>query len=117
MTAFVMRRIGEAGPMDKPVPEIGPNHSLIKTTAALICTSDTHSVGGAIGERENVTLGHEAVGVIARIGSAVHGFKEGDRAAVKAITTCYACEGVDTTIEAPGSEETFIACLKALAQM
>lgn len=92
MKAFVMRRIGEVGLMDKPIPEIGPNDALIKTTAALICTSDTHTVGGAIGERENLTLGHEAVGVIARLGSAVKGFKEGDRVALNAITPCYTCE-------------------------
>ena len=92
MKAFVMRRIGEVGLMDKPVPEIGPNDALIKTTAALICTSDTHTVGGAIGERENLTLGHEAVGVIAKLGGAVRGFKEGDRVAVNAITPCYVCE-------------------------
>jgi len=92
MRTFVMRRIGEVGMMEKPVPEPGPNDAVIKTTAALICTSDTHTVNGAIGERTNLTLGHEAVGVIARLGSAVTGYREGDRVAVNAITPCYRCE-------------------------
>jgi isopropanol dehydrogenase (NADP+) len=92
MKAFVMRRIGEVALMEKPVPEPGPNDAVIKTTAALICTSDCHTVSGAIGERSNITLGHEAVGVIAKLGSLVRGFREGDRVAVNAITPCYQCE-------------------------
>jgi hypothetical protein len=39
------------GVIEKPIPAIGPNDALIRTTAALICTSDTHTVAGAIGER------------------------------------------------------------------
>jgi isopropanol dehydrogenase (NADP+) len=92
MKAFVMHRIGEVGVVEKPVPEPGPNDAVIRTTAALICTSDTHTVAGAIGERTDITLGHEAVGVIHRLGSEVKGFKEGDRVAVNAITPCYQCE-------------------------
>jgi len=92
MKAFVMKQIGQVGVMVKPLPEPGPNDAIIKTTAALICTSDTHTVAGAIGERTNLTLGHEAVGVIYKLGSAVHGFKEGDRVVVNAITPCFQCE-------------------------
>jgi threonine dehydrogenase-like Zn-dependent dehydrogenase len=92
MKAFVMKRIGEVGVMEKPIPEPGPNDAVVRTTAALICTSDTHTVAGAIGERKDVTLGHEAVGVIHRLGSAVRGFKEGDRVAVNAVTPCFQCE-------------------------
>ena len=91
MKAFVMKRIGEVGVMEKPIPEPGPEDAVVKTTAALVCTSDAHTVGGAIGERENITLGHEAVGVIYKLGSAVKGFKEGDRVAVNAITPCWRC--------------------------
>lgn len=91
MQAFVMRRIGEVGVIEKPIPDPGPNDAIVKT-AALICTSDVHTVGGAIGERCDQTLGHEAVGRIAKLGSAVRGFREGDRVAVNAITPCYQCE-------------------------
>jgi threonine dehydrogenase-like Zn-dependent dehydrogenase len=88
-----MKRIGEVGVVEKPLPaDPGPNGAIIKTTAALICTSDTHTVGGAIGERKNLTLGHEAVGIVYKLGAAVQGVKEGDRVAVNAITPCYKCE-------------------------
>ena len=92
MNAFVMKRIGAVGLMEKPIPAPGPNDAILKATAALICTSDTHTVAGAIGERTNLTLGHEAVGVVYELGIAVNGFKEGDRVAVNAITPCYHCE-------------------------
>ena len=93
MKAFVMRRLGEVGFMEKPVPQDpGPNGAIVKTTRALVCTSDTHTVGGAIGDRKDLTLGHEAVGIVEKLGSAVAGVKEGDRVAVSAITPCYKCE-------------------------
>jgi isopropanol dehydrogenase (NADP+) len=84
--AFVMKRIGQVGFMDKPVPRPGPNDAVVKTTRGLICTSDSHTVGGGIGERENMTLGHEAVGVVHEVGDAVEVFKPGDRVLVGAIT-------------------------------
>jgi isopropanol dehydrogenase (NADP+) len=92
MRAFVMREIGKVTLVDKPIPEIGPNDALVRTTAALICTSDVHTVGGAIGPRENRTLGHEAVGVIEELGSAVSGLQVGQRVTVGAITPCWKCE-------------------------
>jgi threonine dehydrogenase-like Zn-dependent dehydrogenase len=93
MQAFVMKRIGEVGFMEKPRPEDpGANDAIVQATHALVCTSDTHTVGGAIGERTNLTLGHEAVGVVAKLGREVKGVKEGDRVAVNAITPCYKCE-------------------------
>jgi threonine dehydrogenase-like Zn-dependent dehydrogenase len=95
MKAFVMHAIGEVGIIDKPIPRPGPNDAIIRTTAALICTSDTHTVAGAIGPRNDLTLGHEAVGVIHELGDAVAAaglFRIGQRVAVNAITPCYACD-------------------------
>jgi len=86
MKAFVMKRIGEVGFMDKPVPEPGPNDALIRPTKGLVCTSDIHTVHGAIGERKDLTLGHEAVGIVEKVGELVKDFKPGDRVAVGAIT-------------------------------
>jgi isopropanol dehydrogenase (NADP+) len=91
MRAFVMLKIGQVGVMEKPIPEPGPNDAIVRTTAALICTSDSHTVRGAIGDRHDLTLGHESVGVVHRLGSAVEGFHEGQRVAVNAITPCYVC--------------------------
>src|SRR5579862_1344654 len=86
MKTFVMNAIDRVGFMDKPVPRPGPADAIIKTTMALICTSDSHTVHGAIGPRENLTLGHEAVGVVHEVGSEVHRFKPGQRVVVGAIT-------------------------------
>ena len=53
---------------------------------ALICTSDSHTVHGAIGPRENLTLGHEAVGIVHEVGPEVRKLKPGDRVVSGAIT-------------------------------
>lgn len=86
MKAFVMKEIGSVGFMEKPIPEAGPYDAIIKTSAALVCTSDSHTVRGAIGQRKDITLGHEAVGTVYKVGSHVKLFKPGDRVAVGAIT-------------------------------
>jgi len=80
--AFVMKQIGQVGFLEKERPtDPGPNGAIVKTTHAMVCTSDTHTVKGAIGQRENLTLGHEAVGVVDRLGSELEGISEGDRVA------------------------------------
>lgn len=86
MKAFVMKGLNQVGFAEKPVAEPGIYDAIIRTTKALICTSDSHTVRGAIGPRENLTLGHEAVGVVHEIGSEVRLFKPGDRVVVGAIT-------------------------------
>ncbi|SRR5579875_748633 len=86
MKAFVMKKIGSVGFVEKPIPKAGPMDAVVKTACALICTSDTHTVRGAIGPRENLTLGHEAVGVVEEVGSEVKLFRPGDRVLVGAIT-------------------------------
>ncbi len=95
MTCFVMHGIDKVGMTEKLIPRPGPNDAVVRTTAALVCTSDTHTVAGAIGDRQGLTLGHEAVGVIHELGdvAAASGlFKVGQRVAVGAITPCYACD-------------------------
>src|SRR5579863_3629826 len=86
MRAFVMNGLNDTGFAEKPIPTPGPNDAIIKTTKALICTSDAHTVGGAIGPKSNLTLGHEAVGIVHAVGSEVKLFHPGDRVVVGAIT-------------------------------
>ncbi len=86
MKAFVMKQLHQVGFADKPMPKAGPNDAIVKTVCALICTSDSHTVHGAIGPRQDLTLGHEAVGVVHEVGSEVRHFKPGDRVLVGAIT-------------------------------
>lgn len=92
MKTFVMKSVGKVDFMQKPVPDDPqPGDAIIKTTRALVCTSDTHTVAGAIGERQDLTLGHEAVGTVHKAGYGVRSVKEGERVAVNAITPCYKC--------------------------
>ncbi|MEU9064007.1 NAD(P)-dependent alcohol dehydrogenase [Streptomyces sp. NPDC048430] len=86
MKAFVMKEIGRVGFLEKPIPQPGPGDAVVQTTRALICTSDSHTVQGGIGPRENLTLGHEAVGLVHAVGSEVKDFRPGDRVLVGAIT-------------------------------
>lgn len=92
MRAFVIKKVGETAVVDKPIPEPGPTEAIVRTTAALICTSDVHTVKGALPVPGDRTLGHESVGVIHKLGSAVTGFTEGQRVAVNAVTPCYQCD-------------------------
>lgn len=91
MKAYVMLGVGDTGFMEKPVPVPGPNDAVVKTTAALVCTSDCHVVAGTLGEKRNLTLGHEAVGIVHEIGEAVETVRPGDRVLVSAMTPCFKC--------------------------
>ena len=60
---------------------------IVKPLAVAICTSDIHTLWeGAIGERHNMILGHEASAEVVEVGSMVKDFKPGDRVLVPAIT-------------------------------
>jgi isopropanol dehydrogenase (NADP+) len=86
MKAFVMMGIGEVGVTEKDRPACGPMDAILRPTKGLICTSDVHTVHGAIGDRQNLTLGHEVVGIVDEVGELVRRFKKGDRVVVGAIT-------------------------------
>lgn len=91
MQALVLAEVGRVALVEKAIPEPGPNDAVVRTTAAMVCTSDVHTVGGALPVPNGRTLGHESVGVVHAIGSAVEGFRVGDRVAVGAITPCFEC--------------------------
>lgn len=87
MKGFAMLGIGKTGWIEKPVPECGPLDAIIKPIAVSPCTSDVHTVwAGAIGDRKDMILGHEAVAEIAEVGKLVKDFKVGDKVVVPAIT-------------------------------
>ncbi len=46
MRALIIERVGATAVVDKPIPEPGPEEAIVRTTAALICTSDVHTVKG-----------------------------------------------------------------------
>jgi alcohol dehydrogenase len=71
---------------DKPIPEVGPLDALLKITTTTICGTDVHILKGEYPVRKGLIVGHEPVGVIAKLGTAVRGFTEGQRAIAGAIT-------------------------------
>ena len=87
MKGYAMLKIGESGWIEKDRPACGPNDAIVKPLAIAICTSDVHTLWeGAIGDRHNMILGHEACGVVDEVGELVKDFKPGDRVLVPAIT-------------------------------
>ena len=71
---------------EKPVPDVGPLDALLRITTTTICGTDIHILKGEYPVQRGLTIGHEPVGVIEKLGSAVTGFREGQRAIAGAIT-------------------------------
>ncbi|TNK93231.1 NAD(P)-dependent alcohol dehydrogenase, partial [Mycoplasmopsis pullorum] len=87
MKGYAMKRIGEAGWIEKDRPKCGPNDAILRPLAVAPCTSDIHTVyEGGIGERHDMILGHEFCGEVVEVGSEVKSFKPGDKVLVAAIT-------------------------------
>jgi alcohol dehydrogenase len=71
---------------EKPVPDVGPLDALVKITTTTICGTDVHILKGEYPVRKGLTVGHEPVGVIEKLGMAVRGYREGQRVIAGAIT-------------------------------
>jgi alcohol dehydrogenase len=76
---------------EKPVPEIGLGEALIRVTTTTICGTDVHILKGEYPVERGLTIGHEPVGVIEKLGASVKGYCEGDRVIAGAITPCGQC--------------------------
>src|ERR1700722_14723749 len=70
----------------KPIPDVGALDALIRITTTTICGTDVHILKGEYPVAKGLTIGHEPVGVIEKLGSAVQGFAEGQRGIAGAIT-------------------------------
>ena len=71
---------------EKPIPEIGPTDALVRIPTTTICGTDVHILKGEYPVAKGLTIGHEPVGVIEKLGSGVSGFEEGQRVVIGAIT-------------------------------
>ncbi|MFG1279130.1 NAD(P)-dependent alcohol dehydrogenase [Xanthobacter autotrophicus] len=71
---------------EKPIPDVGPLDALIRITTTTICGTDVHILKGEYPVEKGLTIGHEPVGIIEKLGSAVEGFAEGQRVIAGAIT-------------------------------
>lgn len=87
MKGFAMLGIGNTGWIEKEAPKCGVLDAICRPLALSPCTSDVHTVwAGALGDRHDMILGHEAVAEIVEVGSLVKDFKPGDKVIVPAIT-------------------------------
>ena len=72
---------------EKPIPDVGPLDALIRISTTTICGTDVHILKGEYPVERGLTIGHEPVGVIEKLGSAVKGYREGQRVIAGAICT------------------------------
>jgi threonine dehydrogenase-like Zn-dependent dehydrogenase len=86
MKAAVFVEPGRIVLEDKPVPDVGPLDALMRITTTTICGTDVHILKGEYPVERGLTIGHEPVGVIDKLGSAVQGYREGQRVIAGAIT-------------------------------
>lgn len=95
MKAAVFVEPGRIELQDKPIPEVGPNDALVRITTTTICGTDVHILKGEYPVAPGLTIGHEPVGIIEKLGSNVQGYREGQRVIAGAICpsfTSYACQ-------------------------
>ena len=78
---------------EKPKPKIQHERdAVVRVTLASICSSDLHIKHGSVPRAvEGVTVGHEMVGIVEEVGSAVTNVKPGDRVTVNVETFCGEC--------------------------
>jgi alcohol dehydrogenase len=93
MKALVYHGPGERLWEEVPDPGIQePTDVVVRIDSSTICGTDLHILKGDVPEvRPGTILGHEAVGTVVEIGSAVTTLAKGDRVLVSCITACGRC--------------------------
>ncbi len=94
MKAFVYRGPGQKALEERPIPVLeAPTDAIVKITRTTICGTDLHILKGDVPScPPGRILGHEGVGVIETVGSAVTAFKPRDRVLISCISACGKCE-------------------------
>jgi len=94
MTALVYHGPGQRAWEDVASPTIQqPTDAIVRITTSTICGTDLHILKGDV---PSVTpgriLGHEGVGVVTDVGTAVTAVKPGDRVIISCVTSCGKCD-------------------------
>jgi D-arabinose 1-dehydrogenase-like Zn-dependent alcohol dehydrogenase len=93
-----------------PVPEPGPTDVLVRVKACGICLSDVHLMDGSLrSSLPVVTPGHEAAGVIERVGERVPGWMPGQRVVMAGGRQCGACANCGPGSSTEGAQVTVSA--------
>ncbi|MCE3552867.1 alcohol dehydrogenase catalytic domain-containing protein [Pseudonocardia sp. RS11V-5] len=92
MKAVVLRKPFEVVVDEVERPTItDPADVLLRVDLTAICGTDLHPYDGRIELEEDVVLGHEFVGTVVEVGSAVNLVSEGDRAVASCVVSCGHC--------------------------
>ncbi|HET7611595.1 MAG TPA: zinc-dependent alcohol dehydrogenase [Rhodanobacteraceae bacterium] len=93
MKAVVFHGIGDIRVDQVPDPAIEqPTDAIVRITASAICGTDLHMVRGTMpGMKEGTAMGHEGVGVVEEVGSAVRNLSPGDRVVIPSTIGCGYC--------------------------
>ncbi|WP_341318335.1 zinc-dependent alcohol dehydrogenase family protein [Paraburkholderia sp. IMGN_8] len=94
MKALVYHGPGKKSLDERPVPQLAaPTDAIVKMTRTTICGTDLHILKGDVPSCEpGRILGHEGVGIVQQVGSAVSSFKPGDRVLISCISSCGKCD-------------------------
>lgn len=78
---------------EKPLPQLQDSRdAIVRVTLGSICTSDLHIKHGSVPRAvPGITVGHEMVGVVEKVGKDVTRVRQGDRVAVNVETFCGDC--------------------------
>ena len=92
MKALVLNQYKKLDLVDVPSPGAAPNEVLVRVRSCGICGSDVHGYDGSSGRRiPPVIMGHEASGVVAKVGAAVRAFEPGERVTFDSMICCRSC--------------------------
>ena len=93
MLAYVYKDKGHFALEERERPVItDQKDAIVRITLASICTSDLHIRHGFVPRAvKGITVGHEAVGVVEKVGAEVNNVKPGDRVAINVETFCGEC--------------------------
>ena len=93
MNALVYHGPGQRAWEAVPDPVLlDPTDAIVRIDTATICGTDLHILKGDVPEvKPGTILGHEAVGTVVEVGSAVTTIEPGDRVLVSCITSCGRC--------------------------
>ena len=93
MLAYTYIEQGKFELREKPIPEIKDSRdAIVRVTLGSICSSDLHIKHGSVPRAvSGITVGHEMVGVVEKVGADVTAVKPGDRVTVNVETFCGEC--------------------------
>nr|WP_315396040.1 zinc-dependent alcohol dehydrogenase [uncultured Sphingobacterium sp.] len=92
MRAAVFHKPGDIRVDNVPDPKIlDPRDVILKVTSTAICGSDLHILSGAVPQKEPLIMGHEFMGIVEEVGSAITNLKRGDRVVVPFPISCGQC--------------------------